>query len=306
MADNPLIPFLSSYGSTATSDSLVDENVRIAVQRHGVKPIEAVAPRLERMQENFLGQSPVNLILTGTAGDGKTYHIRKFFLDVLSGSEDDWKTSGGRALAVPLSGGRTLHVVKDLSEVKDSVKAEILPRLADSLSGEDAANVWLIAANDGQLLKFWRDASSNEEYPEPDRTRYGAIYTTVMEMLRDDAETDPQGRVSALVFNLSRLADDTVFNQIVDSVVEHEQWDGGCTGCTVETTCPIRLNRELLRGADSPFRHRLAQVMRIAGAAWLAGGKFGGDGLSHDHRTGFAQRGDARGIALGTEVREQR
>jgi hypothetical protein len=264
MADNPLIPFLSSYGSTATSDSLVDENVRIAVQRHGVKPIEAVAPRLERMQENFLGDSPVNLILTGTAGDGKTYHIRKFFLDVLSGDEEDWKTSGGRALAVPLSGGRTLHVVKDLSEVKDSVKAEILPQLADSLSGDDAANVWLIAANDGQLLKFWRDASSNEEYPEADRTRYGAIYTAVMEMLRDDAETDLRGRISALVFNLSRLADDTVFNQIVDSVVEHEQWDAGCTGCTVETTCPIRLNRELLRGADSPFRHRLAQVMRIA------------------------------------------
>src|SRR3954471_18513914 len=43
-----------------------------------------------------------------------------------------------------------------------------------------------------------------------------------------------------------------------------------------------------------------AQVMRIAGAAWLAGGEFGGDGLSHDHRTGFAQRSDACSIALGT------
>jgi hypothetical protein len=264
MADNPLIPFLSSYGSTATSDSLVDENVRIAVQRHGVKPIEAVAPRLERMQENFLGESPVNLILTGTAGDGKTYHIRKFFLDILSGEEEDWTTSGGKALAVPLSGGRTLHVIKDLSEVKDSVKAEILPRLAASLSGNDPTNVWLIAANDGQLLKFWRDASSNEEFPEADRTRYGSIYTTVMEMLRDDAETDPDGRVSALVFNLSRLADDKVFNQIVDSVVEHEQWEMGCTGCTVEAACPIRINRELLRGPESAFRHRLVQVMRIA------------------------------------------
>ena len=48
-----------------------------------------------------------------------------------------------------------------------------------------------------------------------------------------------------------------------------------------------------------------AQVMRIMGAAWLAGCEFGGDGLSHDHRTGFAQRGDARGIALGTEACEQ-
>ena len=50
---------------------------------------------------------------------------------------------------------------------------------------------------------------------------------------------------------------------------------------------------------------RAAQVMRVAGAARLAGGKFGGDGLSHDHGAGFAQRGDARGIALGTEACEQ-
>lgn len=264
MADNPLIPFLSSYGSTATSDSLVDENVRIAVQRHGVRPIEAVAPRLQRMQENFLGEAPVNLILTGTAGDGKTYHIRKFFLDVIDGDEESWKASGGRALPVSLTGGRTLHVVKDLSEVKDSVKAEILPKLAASLLGDDAENVWLVAANDGQLLKFWRDAMASEEYPNEERGRYARIYSAVMEILRDDAEQDPAGRISALVFNLSRLADEKVFNEIVDSVVEHEQWSVGCSGCTVESTCPIRLNRELLRGTDSPFRRRLIQVMRIS------------------------------------------
>lgn len=264
MSDNPLIPFLSSYGSTSTSDSLVDENVRIAVQRHGVKPIEAVAPRLQRMTENFGSASPGNLILTGTAGDGKTYHIRKFFLDILNGDEDSWKNSGGMALAVPLPTGRTLHVVKDLSEVKDSVKAEILPRLAASLLGEDSDNVWLVAANDGQLLKFWRDAMSNTDYGADDRERYGTIYTSIMETLRDDLERDPSGRVSAILFNLSRLADEKVFNEIVDSVVEHEQWEDGCGACTIGGSCPIRLNRELLRGAVSPFRRRLIEVMRVS------------------------------------------
>jgi hypothetical protein len=264
MADNPLIPFLSSYGSTATSDSLVDENVRIAVQKHGVRPIEAVAPRLERMKENFLGADPDNLILTGTAGDGKTYHIRKFFLDVLGGDEASWAASGGAALPFPLPGGRTLNVVKDLSEVKDSVKEEILPRIAASLLGEDKENVWLMAANDGQLLKFWRDATANPAFHEGDRVRFRSIYEAVMEVLRNENERDETGTVSAHVFNLSRLADETLFNQIVDSVVEHEEWEKGCNGCGSADACPIRINRQLLRGAESPFRKRLVQVMKVS------------------------------------------
>ncbi len=48
------------------------------------------------------------------------------------------------------------------------------------------------------------------------------------------------------------------------------------------------------------------QVMRVARAARLGGGKFGGDGLSNDHRAGFAQRRHAGGIALGAKAREQR
>jgi hypothetical protein len=264
MTDNPLIPFLASYGSTAASDSLVDENVRIAVKRHGVKPIEAVAPRLARMRDNFLGLSPVNLILTGTAGDGKTYHIRKFFLDVLDGEEEDWKNSGGKALPVPLPGGRSLHVVKDLSELNDAAKAAILPGLAASLLGRDPANVWLVAANDGQLLKFWRDAAANEALPEGDRADYARVYSRVMDILLGDHETDPEGIVTGLVFNLSRLVDEDVFNEIVNSIIDHEEWDRGCVGCPAQAKCPIRLNRDLLKGDASPFRKRLIEVMRIS------------------------------------------
>ena len=264
MADNPLIPFLSSYGSTATSDSLVDENVRIAVQRHGVKPIEAMAPRLERMKENFLGEAPDNLILTGTAGDGKTYHIRKFFLDVLSGDDGAWRDSGGRVLSVPLPNGRVLNIIKDLSEVKDSVKEKILPGIAASLLGDDGQNVWLMAANDGQLLKFWRDASANPAFDAAQQDRFLKIYGAIMEMLRDEHETDRTGVVSATVYNLSRLADEQLFNEIVDSIVEHEEWEKGCNGCPSAQVCPIRVNRELLRGEASPFRLRLVQVMRVS------------------------------------------
>ncbi|MEZ0000959.1 hypothetical protein [Sinorhizobium fredii] len=264
MADNPLIAFLASYGSTAASDSLVDENVRITVKRHGVKAIEATAPRLEDIRSNFLGSTPVNVILTGTAGDGKTFHIRKFFLEVLSGDEEDWKNSGGRALPVPLAGGETLHIVKDLSEVNDETKAAILPGMAASLLGKDTDNVYLIAANDGQLLKFWRDASSNPGLSDEQRRDCTLIYESVMTMLRTDVDQDEKDVVRARIFNLSRLVNDRFFNEIVDSVIEHEAWEDGCNGCPTVVECPIRINRGLLQGADSQFRRRLIDVMRVS------------------------------------------
>jgi hypothetical protein len=140
LADNPLIPFLSSYAATAASDSLVDENVRIALKRHGVQPIEAKAPKLQALIDNFGSPSPVNVVLTGTAGDGKTYHIRKFYLDHLAGDEKAWINGGGIAIEVKLESGKTLKIVKDLSEVNQEVKAQILPSFAASLLGDDRDN----------------------------------------------------------------------------------------------------------------------------------------------------------------------
>ncbi|MBF0392792.1 MAG: hypothetical protein HQL38_08930, partial [Alphaproteobacteria bacterium] len=74
MPDNPLVNFLRSYGPSAASDSLCDEHVQAAVRQHGVRPVEIPAPRMEDIREALLGDTPTNVILTGTAGDGKTYH----------------------------------------------------------------------------------------------------------------------------------------------------------------------------------------------------------------------------------------
>jgi len=54
MKDNPLIAFLASYGPSAASDSLADEHVETAVTRHGVRAIEAPAPKLDAIKEALL------------------------------------------------------------------------------------------------------------------------------------------------------------------------------------------------------------------------------------------------------------
>lgn len=264
MADNPLIPFLSSYAATAASDSLVDENVRIALKRHGVQPIEAKAPKLQALVDNFGSLSAINVILTGTAGDGKTYHIRKFYLDHLNGDEKAWINGGGIAIDVKLESGKTLKIVKDLSEVNQDVKAQILPSFAASLLGDDKDTVWLVAANDGQLLKFWRDANGNNALDPTLRQQCARVYERIMATLKDDLSRDPQDVVKADIHNLSRSMTDELFGEVLDSVLEHPRWDAECHACPAADKCPIRINRQLLRGEGSPFRRRLVEVMEIS------------------------------------------
>lgn len=93
MESNPLIPFLRSYGPNAASDSLYDEHVQAAAQEHGVKEIEMSAPLVDKLGALLTGDTPTNVILTGTAGDGKTFHIRQVFLKYLGGQPKDWPGS---------------------------------------------------------------------------------------------------------------------------------------------------------------------------------------------------------------------
>src|SRR5690606_10177013 len=95
-------------------------------------------------------------------------------------------------------------------------------------------------------------------------------FKVLEKMLVEDRSATPQLRLR--LYNLSRLDPSEHFDVLIEQVVEHPQW-GACTGCELlaangTTTCPIRVNRELLRGgrAKSAFRRRLGDLLRLAGA----------------------------------------
>ncbi|MCV5555547.1 hypothetical protein OFN13_31120, partial [Escherichia coli] len=76
--------------------------------------------------------------------------------------------AGGKyvSLTLPVS-GKKLHIIKDLSELTPDEKNGLLAELTTSIANRDADNVYLVAANDGQLLSSWRDWSEskgNEEH----------------------------------------------------------------------------------------------------------------------------------------------
>jgi hypothetical protein len=270
MTDNPLVAFLASYGPSAASDALADEHVQAAVSKHGVRPIEAPAPKLAAMSEALLADEPTSVILTGTAGDGKTYHIRKFFLDAAGGDAATWPGKDG-ILTMELR-GRPLRIIRDLSQLTDAAKAQEIEGVTRCLLGEDRDTLYLVAANDGQLLKFWRDAHDRAETGSERMARYNAVLTALTDMLHRDREDPEDGSLRVRLLNLSRTVTGETLDAVLDGILAHEAWEAGCAGCPQTAqgaaSCPIRVNRALLQGkgpdGSDAFRQRLKASIRVA------------------------------------------
>ncbi|MFC7737576.1 hypothetical protein ACFQX4_17410 [Roseomonas sp. GCM10028921] len=263
---NRLVDFLATYGPVAASDSLCDENVRIAEEEYGVTSISTQAPRLQDIGAELSTHGGRNVILTGTAGDGKTYHIRRYLEEYHPATLIGWPGAEG-VLRIALPGNRELCVIRDLSEISDSEKAAELENFASALLGDRDDRLYLVAANDGQLLKYFRDAARASG---PGAGRYRLLHERITEMLRAESET-AEG-LSLRLMNLSRTWSSATVDAIFDAVLEHPDWDGACSGCTgamSDNPCPIQLNRSLLRasgGVLSPFRRRLRDSLRLAAA----------------------------------------
>ena len=265
-AHNRLVDFLATYGPVAASDSLCDENVRIAEGEYGVASISTQAPRLEDIATELNTGAGRNVILTGTAGDGKTFHIRRFLEVHHSAALVGWPGAEG-VLRIQLPNDRELRVIRDLSEISDSEKEAELANFASALLGETGERLYLVAANDGQLLKYFRDAA---RAGGAGADRYRLLHERVTEMLRAESET--ANGMSLRLMNLSRTWSSATVDAIFDAVLEHPDWDRACSGCSGisgETPCPIQLNRSLLMasgGVPSSFRARLQKSLRLAAA----------------------------------------
>lgn len=260
---NKLINFLRHYGPIPAGDNMYDELIHNEIEHYGIeKPIRIPPTRLREVIDNFESEEPKNIILTGTAGDGKTYNCRLVW-EHFNGDPEKWR-KGLKVAKIQLpNGGKRLHIVKDLSELTVNEKEKLLPSLADAVRNNDSSTVYLVAANDGQLLASWRDfaKSHGDEYIRD--------FKVIESMLVDDKIKSEN--LLLLLYNLSHFDGSECFSEIVTQITEHPQWSE-CTGCPLlsedgSTTCPIRINRDRLRGADegfSPFRHRLTELLKLA------------------------------------------
>lgn len=262
---NSLVDFLRHYGPIPASDNMYDELIHTEIEHYGIeKPIKIPPTRLAEVIENFESEDPKNIILTGTAGDGKTYTCRLAW-EHFKGDPREWRKGLKVARLQLPNAGKRLNIVKDLSELTTSEREELLPNLADAVRNSDPNEVYLVAANDGQLVASWR------EFAEACGGKYLRDFEFIQDMLVD--EKTENENLSLLLYNLSHFDGSKCFKEIIRQVTEHPQWSK-CNGCALlsedgSTTCPIRINRDRLRGSDkdsAPFRVRLTELLKLARA----------------------------------------
>ena len=247
------VRFLRNYGPIPTNDNMYDESIQRALKRHQIKPVVLPAQFQQLLLDNFKGVDPVSQIITGTAGDGKTYHCREVW-SALGGDEVTWnKGAKIQRLAI---GKRTLVIIKDLSELRDEESAELIGCVARDVVQPLSGAVYLIAANHGQLLEKLKTA--------PDRPEVRRLSKVVEDLLVTGATDDREVRLN--LSDLSRAPAAKMMSHIIDEIGGHEGW-AGCDGCpAVEQFCPILENRRRLTGVDGhgQFRQRLISLVELS------------------------------------------
>lgn len=251
------IKFFRQYGPIPRNGNMYDESIQESAKRWKMEPVRIEAEYLPLLEKNFGSDSPRSVILTGTAGDGKTYYCREIW-QKLGGTLQDWeKENTIKTLQV---GHRQIVFIKDLSEVSDHDKDNHLPVMSRVFAGEDDSRVYLIAANDGQLVEAWAKAGND--------LLIKRVRKEIEELLVGDRRQSQTLQFD--LYNLSLTKATIVFERILNAVLNHPGW-GECSQCIFQVgdgqgrRCPIWENRQRLnnQGGQSVVAQRLTDLLEL-------------------------------------------
>lgn len=265
------IKFLRSYGPIPNNENMYDEHIRKASKRLKVNPISFTHPAQADVLAAINAPSPVSVILTGTAGDGKTHLCRQVW-EAVHSSSDGWASNEPylqTVIQVMDNEGRPcerrLHVISDLSAwvpqkglAWSEERAALMHLLCEQLFGAQTENdVFLIAANDGQLMDVWHTLPGQTEQVQATRT-------LVEELLVEDR----QGRsgIPVRLFNLSRWSSGDLLRLALDALLQHPGWAAcdalnAAPGEFYGPDCPVRHNVHLLK--DDLLQRRLEALLTL-------------------------------------------
>lgn len=249
------VNFLRQYGPIPRNDNMYDEAIQRSIEKKGIEPIKVEPEYLSGLIDNFKTGYPRSVILTGTAGDGKTFYCREVWL-ALGGSKEDWDNNE-TIKVLPLK-NHSLYVIKDLSELSDDNRY-IIYDMAESIK-HDNGKVFLVAANDGQLIEKWKTA------------KFNYIVSEVAGFIEDLLVSEQQYKegYNLQLINLSRTNSAKILPKIVESVVNHPGWDE-CQNCSfkgnesIYNRCPIWENKKRLEGAhdEKILQERLIDLLEL-------------------------------------------
>jgi hypothetical protein len=253
------INFLRQYGPIPRNDNMYDESIHRAIERKKIMPITIESSHINILIGNFTSDTPRSVVLTGTAGDGKTYHCREVWLQ-LKGSKEEWMNDS-KIKNIMLPSGKLLHIIKDLSELQDyDSDRSILELFVESVTNDGSNHVFLVAANDGQLIDKWKHLEQTENVVK--------VRAEIEEMLVFDINESEN--VELNLYNLSQVSSAELFNKIANAVLSHPGWSE-CDNCafkwgsSTQKRCPIWENKTRLEdpAGNQLLRKRVTHLLKL-------------------------------------------
>ncbi len=237
--NNQWVKFLEGY--CKGKNQIQDEYVRKVAHRLGTAPLDIKFPWQQEILSKFQSKGNHKLIiLTGTAGDGKTKLCRDI-VEALDGDEFDesvWNENSYFS-----SEGRT--IVKDFSELKNE-KTQVIQELISILDSQVVSKPILIAVNDGILVEEI-DNFINSTLVDAERVNARKL----KEIIEDKINlgfSQCEGQEVINLINLSKLNAKDNISLIFDSILNNSGWEQ-CEGCEgkAEKKCAIFNKFQLLK-----------------------------------------------------------
>ena len=257
------VRFLRQYGPIPRNDNMYDEHILRSARRLGVRAIDFAHPLEADLLEALSPSAPAarSIVLTGTAGDGKSRLCGRAWWSI-GGDPVAWASDEiyHETRATVAGRARKVGIIRDLTALPHAGrygahpdKHALLRAVSASVFDPDPDQVYIVAANDGQLMEGWRRLGDS-----PEAARAHEVFEGLLV-----GDEPGQGRVA--FFNLSAVPCASLFELVCDALLAHEGWEaarfeaepGGFFG----PDCPIRHNYQTL--AEPGFRARMRQLFEL-------------------------------------------
>jgi hypothetical protein len=248
------------------------ETIQDLASGYQIEPLRFKHPEEDRLLNALRPSEGIltNVILTGTAGDGKTTLCNELWFKL---SGDDSRTTGkNRKNYLPLhvqtpAGERTIHFIFEFSGFSPDQgrpwpkeKLDLLNRLVKSIREPDPDEFFVIAANDGKLVNEWDGLPGSS--PARKLTEIIEDLLSTGRSHRDDARL--------LFLNLSRMSTREILRQATSCLLGRPEWS--CFETEADdpafgTASPLWKNHQLLSSAT--VQSRLESLAELCDANGL-------------------------------------
>ncbi len=222
---------LAAYAPTSQNKASYDEHVSTYVRKLGVDEINIDNGLFKKLYSTFIAQ-PKPIIISGSAGDGKTYLLRKLF-EALDGDTIKWSKDYIPEL---FHNGFNIKFIKDFTEIEKQDKVATLEGLYKSIY-EESKELYIIAANDGILTDTLRNHLKENEK-----------FTKLLSLIEEHIE-DPSLENDLILLDLSQTSSVKNFELLLNEILTScDRYECDCPSLTnPDIFCPIHANIHLLK-----------------------------------------------------------